>query len=107
LAAKKVIKELVTDSFVESAEALSKNGLSNIGRALQKHSDRNGAFSNIVFSSKTANQEGLKVFQEIINSNSKVLQRLDNGTINVFDSVTGRGFNISRGGTFNGFRELK
>jgi hypothetical protein len=95
-------------TFVESATAESKNGLSEIGRALQKHIDRAGSsFSDLKFSAKTATQDALKVLKDILNSEKRIIQKADNGTLDIFDEVTGRGVNISRKGLFNGFRDLK
>jgi len=100
----------LTDDFINSAIKTSgkqNQGLSNVGRQLQKHAGRDGAFSNIKFSHKTGNEQGLKVLNEIMGSKNITTKTLRNGTRNVFDQNTGRGFNISRDGLFNGFRELK
>ncbi len=47
LMSQKVAKKLISDELIESALAESKNGLSQIGRALQKHSDRPGVFKGL------------------------------------------------------------
>jgi RHS repeat-associated protein len=95
-------------TFVESATAESKNGMSEIGRALQKHVGRAGSsFSDLKFSAKTATKDALNVLKDIFNSENKIVEKAENGTLNIFDKVTGRGVNISRGGLFNGFRDLK
>jgi hypothetical protein len=101
-----------TEAFFENANTVWKNGaqgtLSVAGRALQKHSGRAGsAFSNIKFSGKTANQEAMKVIKEIMYSKNRVIQVTLHGTIDIYDSVSRRGFNISRRGLFSGFRSLK
>ena len=64
------------------------------------------AFSNIKFSNKTANQEAMKIIEEIMSSANRAMQSQKNGTTIVFDRVTGRGFGISRRGLFNGFRNM-
>jgi RHS repeat-associated protein len=96
------------EKFVESASKIDRNGLTVIGRALQKHVDRTGSsFSNMKFSGKTATQQGLKVVDEIFNSKDQLITRAENGTTTIFDKLTGRGINVSRSGEFNGFRDLK
>ena len=40
-------------------------------------------------------------------SKNKVIDIETNGTKTVYDKVSGRGFNISRKGEFNGFRVFK
>ena len=48
---------------LKSAQLPNKNGLTNVGRALQKHAGREGsAFGDIKFSHKTGNQQGLNTF---------------------------------------------
>lgn len=101
----KVIGNMTT--FIESALANSKNGLTNIGRALQKHAGRAGsAFENISFSGKTATEDGMTVLKGILNSEKQLIDEEINGTKTIYDKVTGRGVNVSRNGEFNGFREL-
>lgn len=95
-------------AFTSSATAESKNGLTAVGRALQKHAGREGSsFADIQFSGKTGNQQGLDVMNEILGSKNQMIEKLENGTSNIFDKNTGRGVNVSRNGTFNGFRDLK
>ena len=82
--------------------------MTQIARALQKHSGRaNSSFSNIKFSGKTATEDGLNVLKDIMNSKKKIIDMESNGTKTIYDKATGRGFNISREGKFNGFRDLK
>ena len=95
-------------AFTSSATAESRNGLTAVGRALQKHAGREGSsFAEIQFSGKTGNQQGLDVMNEILGSKNQLVKELKNGTSNIFDKTTGRGVNVSRNGTFNGFRDLK
>jgi hypothetical protein len=95
-------------SFMSGATAESKNGLSVIGRALQKHVGREGSsFAGIKFSAKTATEEGLGILNDILEAKDRLIEKAENGTTNVFDQATGRGFNVSRNGLFNGFRDLK
>ena len=47
------------------------------------------------------------IFINITQSNNKVIDIETNGTKTVYDKVSGRGFNISREGKFNGFRDFK
>ncbi len=101
---KNVIKN--TEEFVKSATKSDRNGLSKLGRGLQKHSSRKGsAFKDVKFSHKNADQIGEKILRNILNSKDKTIQKLPNGTTNIFDKNTGRGVNISREGLFNGFRD--
>jgi hypothetical protein len=44
---------------------------------------------------------------EILGSKNQIVEKLENGTRSIFDKTTGRGINVSRSGTFNGFRDLK
>ena len=95
-------------SFINSALRNDRNGLSQIGRALQKHTGRaNSSFSDIHFSGKTATEDGLKILRDIMRSKNKVIDIETNGTKTIYDKVSGRGFNISREGKFNGFRDFK
>ncbi len=95
-----------TEQFVKQATQSSRNGLSVVGRGLQKHSARSGPFQGIQFSHRTANSTGERVVREILNSSEKFLRREANGTKTIYDLTTGRGVNISRQGVFNGFRDL-
>lgn len=101
-----------TKAFLKSADTIWKQGaqgkLTNAGRALQKHAGRKGsAFSNIKFSGRTANKEAKKIIQEIMNSKNRVIKVNPNGTTTIFDEVSKRGFNVSREGLFNGFRNME
>jgi len=99
---------LLVDDFLASAvRPWGEQGLTVVGRALQKHAGREGsAFQIAKFSHKTANDEGLGILNQIINSPNKVIQQAKGGGQLVFDKTTGRGFGVSREGLFNGFREL-
>ena len=99
------------DAFLKSAEATWENGaqgtLSVAGRALQKHAGRAGsAFCDIEFSGKTANQDAMRIIKEIMNSKNRNIRVNPNGTTDVYDSISRKGFNISRKGLFNGFRNM-
>jgi RHS repeat-associated protein len=94
--------------FLESATKESKNGLTQVGRALQKHAGREGSsFADLKFSAKTGNRQGLEVLKEILNSKNQLIKEAENGTTSIFDKTTGRGVNVSRNGEFNGFRDMK
>lgn len=94
-------------AFMASAmKPAGQQGLTVVGRALQKHAGREGAFSGIKFSHKTANEAGLTALKSIMNSENKVIQQAENGGTLVFDANTRMGYGISRNGLFNGFREL-
>ena len=95
-------------TFIKSALRNDRNGLSQIGRALQKHAGRaNSSFSDIRFSGRTATEDGMKILRDIMRSKNKVVDIEANGTKTVYDKVSGRGFNISREGKFNEFRDFK
>jgi filamentous hemagglutinin len=98
----------LADDFLSSATKLwGEQGLTTVGRALQKHAGRDGSvFQEIKFSHKTANQDGLSILNQIMNSKNQVIQTAENGSKLIFDKTTGRGFGVSREGLFNGFREL-
>ncbi len=98
----------LADDFLASAtKPWGNQGLTVVGRALQKHSGREGSvFQGIKFSHKTANQEALNVLNQIIGSKNKVIQPAENGGKLIFDKRTGMGFGVSREGLFNGFRDL-
>ncbi|MCE6988871.1 RHS repeat domain-containing protein [Dyadobacter sp. CY323] len=103
----KVGMGLANEFFESATKAWGEQGLTVIGRALQKHAGREGSvFQGIEFSHKTANQEGLSILNQIINSPNVVIQKANGGGQYVFDKTTGRGFGVSRDGLFNGFREL-
>jgi len=55
--------------LINSAKKYDRNGLSRVGRALQKHKDRGYLqFSNIEFSHKTGDKTGLDLLKRILNS---------------------------------------
>ncbi|MCK0203251.1 hypothetical protein MWN41_09525 [Ornithobacterium rhinotracheale] len=94
-------------AFLNSVFKPSKNGMTSVGRALQKHAGRAGStFEDITFSGKTATKDGIKVINEIIRSKNSLIDLEKNGTKTIYDKTTGRGFNINRQGHFGGFREL-
>ncbi|MDR1054491.1 MAG: hypothetical protein LBL90_01395 [Prevotellaceae bacterium] len=97
------------NEFIKSAtEFTGSQGLTNVGRALQKYIGREGPpFQSINFSHKTANQQGLQTLQNIMNSKNQIIQQAKNGGFYIFDKSTGMGFGVSRNGRFNGFRDLK
>ena len=93
--------------FTASAEKVWGNGLTVVGRALQKHAGRAGsAFQKVKFSGKTANADAAKIVEEIMNSSNQVIKAAEQGGYEVYDTVSGMGFAVSREGLFNGFREL-
>ncbi|MEZ0007092.1 RHS repeat-associated protein [Flavobacterium sp. 28YEA47A] len=96
------------DNFLESAtRPWGDQGLTTVGIALQKHAGREGsAFAGIKFSHKTANQDALNIVKDILFSKNKTIQQAASGGFNIFDKTTGMGFGVSRGGLFNGFREI-
>lgn len=98
---------LSDDFFTSTTKPTGTQGLTEVGRALQKHSGREGSvFEAIKFSHKTANYEEYDIFKRIINSPTQLYQAAENGGTLVFDKSTGMGFGVSRNGLFNGFREL-
>lgn len=101
-----MISKSTTNSVLKSTQVLDRNGLSAVGRALQKHAGRPGPFNSINFSHKTANQQGLSILSRILNSKNPIIQQAGNGGVRIFDGATGQGFGISRNGLFNGFRQL-
>lgn len=88
-----------------AAEAADRNGLTRVGRALQKHSDRKAS----VFQGRSSggamsrNEQGLQVLDEILydpNSRVEILDRV----MNIWDT-SGRGVRYAKDGTFIGFLE--
>lgn len=81
------------------------SGLTRVGRALQKHSDREGsAFGGLSSGTPIArNEQGMRVLDEILKDRGSTAQVLDNVT-NIWDS-TGRGIRMRNDGTFMGFLE--
>lgn len=88
-----------------AAGASDRGGLTRVGRALQKHSDRDGS----VFGGRSSgnpnarNEQGMRVLDEILEDPGSTTQVLDNVT-NIWDS-TGRGIRLNNDGTFMGFLE--
>lgn len=88
-----------------AAQAADRNGLTQVGRALQKHSGRDGSvFNGLSNGTATARKEqGLRVLDDILNDpagHSDVLDRVTN----IWDS-TGRGVRYGNDGSFMGFLE--
>jgi RHS repeat-associated protein len=88
-----------------AAATMDRNGLTQVGRALQKHSGR----SDSVFgglssgSAATRNEQGMRVLDEIMNDPGARTEILDSVT-NIWDSA-GRGIRLGNDGTFMGFLE--
>jgi RHS repeat-associated protein len=88
-----------------AAQAADRNGLTQVGRALQKHSGRDGsAFNGLSTGTAAArNEQGLRVLDDILedpNARTEVLDRV----MNIWDS-TGRGVRYGNDGSFMGFLE--
>jgi hypothetical protein len=97
-----------TDKFFESAVQADRNGLTKVGRALQKHAGREGSsFSDIIWSGKTGNEDAVKILDDILGSKNQLIKDAENGGKLIFDKTTGRGVGVSRNGEFNGFRDIK
>lgn len=88
-----------------AAQAADRNGLTQVGRALQKHSGRDGSvFNGLSSGSATArNEQGLRVLDDILNDPAGRTEVLDRVT-NIWDS-TGRGVRYGNDGSFMGFLE--
>lgn len=95
---------IIIEEFIKSATKPNKNGLNNVGRALQKHSTRKGPFSNIKFFHKDADIVGEKILRDILNSKHRKIVYEPNNTTTIYDMLSRRGVNVSRKGIFNGFR---
>lgn len=93
------------DDLRAAAQASDRNGLTQVGRALQKHSDRDGsAFLGLSSGSADArNDQALRVLDEILNDTGGRTEVLDRVT-NIWDS-SGRGVRFSNDGSFMGFLE--
>ncbi len=103
----RAILKLSVKILESASKPLGEQGLTVVGRALQKHAGREGSvFQSVKFSHLTANDEGMKILNEIMNAEAKIITNAENGGKLIFDKATGRGFGISREGLFNGFREL-
>ena len=77
---------------LKSAQLPNKNGLTNVGRALQKHAGREGsAFGDIKFSHKTGNQQGLNTLNSIMKSKNLTTQPGKNGGTLYFDNTMEEG----------------
>ena len=98
----------LADDFLASAtKSWGEQGLTVVGRALQKHAGREGSvFQGVKFSHKTANEDALNILNNIMGSKNQIIQQAKGGGQYIFDKTTGRGFGVSREGLFNGFREL-
>jgi RHS repeat-associated protein len=95
------------DDFLASASQNNGNGLTNAGRALQKHSGREGSvFQTVKFSHKTANEDAMKIVKNIMESGNQIIKQAKQGGYEIYDKTTGMGIGVSREGLFNGFREL-
>ena len=88
-----------------AAQAADRYGLTQVGRALQKHSGRDGSvFNGLSSGSATArNEQGLRVLDDILNDPAGRTEVLDRVT-NIWDS-TGRGVRYGNDGSFMGFLE--
>jgi hypothetical protein len=91
--------------LLNAAQSGDRNGLTQAGRALQKHSDRAGSFFQGRSSGPAAlrNDQGMQAVSEILNnpaSQTEVLNRV----INIW-APTGQGIRYGIDGSFMGFLE--
>jgi hypothetical protein len=88
-----------------AAQSPDRHGLTRLGRALQKHSDRAGsAFSGESGGTPASrNEQGLRILDEILNDPNGRTEVL-NSVINIWDSA-GKGVRFSITGEFMGFLE--
>ncbi|HBT73484.1 MAG TPA: hypothetical protein DEB37_14915 [Lysinibacillus sp.] len=96
----KISNRFIPDAgkLLNSMLASSKNGMSAIGRALQKHAGRAGSsFENVIYSGKTATDDAMKIVNDIVTS-KPMIDLEKNGTKTFYDKATGRGFNVNRQG---------
>jgi len=74
-----MLSQTTINNVLSSAQVLNKNGLSSVGRALQKHAGRPKPFKSIKFSHRTGNQQGLDILNDILNSKNPIIQSAGNG----------------------------
>lgn len=88
-----------------SAQVADRNGLTKVGRGLQKHSGRKGSvfFGQSSGSAELRNEQGLRILNEILYDRSSRVEVLDR-VMNIWDSA-GRGVRYRRDGAFIGFLE--
>ncbi|MFD6176168.1 MULTISPECIES: golvesin C-terminal-like domain-containing protein [unclassified Isoptericola] len=88
-----------------AAGAPDKAGLTRVGRALQKHSDRPGSVFRGMSTGNPAarNQQGMDLLDEMLGDPGVRTEVLDNVT-NIWDS-SGRGMRLNNNGTFMGLLE--
>lgn len=88
-----------------AAGKFDRNGLTRVGRALQKHSGRSDSVFRGLSSGNASskNEQGMRVVGEILNDPDVRVESLQNVT-NIWDA-SGRGIRIGNDGTFMGFLE--
>ncbi len=93
------------DDVRTAASAMDRNGLTYVGRALQKHSGRGDSVFKGMSNgnANTRNEQGMRVLNEILEDPAARTEVLQNVT-NIWDS-TGRGVRLSNEGQFMGFLE--
>lgn len=97
-----------TRSEIDAASlARDKGGLTRVGRALQKHSDRSGSVFRGQSTGNTAqrNAQGSAALDKILKDPGLTVKQ--NKNVTEYFSGTGSGFRMSNDGTFMGFLEPK
>ena len=95
-----------TQRMLNAGENPDRNGLSQAGRALQKHGSRPGSvFPRASGNPAAINQQGQQVLNDSLNSRNQFIERNRFGGNDIFDLDTGRGVRYGGNGNMMGFLE--
>jgi RHS repeat-associated protein len=93
------ISQTTIDEFLKAAESLDRNGLTQAGRALQKHGNRSvSAYPQVPQNPGSLNSTGLKIVEDILNSPNKTVVPNKYGGNDIIDNVSGRGVRMDSNG---------
>jgi hypothetical protein len=92
--------------LLKAGEAIDKGDLTKAGRALQKRGSRPGSvFPSATGNPAAINQQGQRILEEILSSQSQAISPNRFGGRDIFDAGTGRGARYDANGNLMGFLE--
>jgi hypothetical protein len=93
------------EKMLQAGQAADRGGLTQAGRALEKHGSRGGVFPQATGNVAAKNAQGQQVLQEILSSQNQTISPNRFGGRDIFDAATGRGVRYDGNGKMMGFLE--
>jgi len=93
------------ERMLQAGQAADRSGLTQAGRALEKHGSRGGVFPQATGNVGAKNAQGQQVLQDILSSQNQTISPNRLGGRDIFDAATGRGVRYDGSGKMMGFLE--